>query len=84
MFDFEISTSGGRSLESAINNAIQQGIEDALADLEDAVRSVRCHEHGRTVTARRTQVGGDPAIEIDGCCQEAIDRAGALLDRQAL
>lgn len=68
---FDIKITGGDSLSGAVNQAVNEGI----ADLERKARSVRCRAHGRPVTTKRTRSG----LEIDGCCQEAIDRAAASL-----
>lgn len=65
--------------ERALKEAAEEAVDDGAGEIERAVRAVRCAEHGEHPKVRRTKTRDGVQLEIEGCCDDIVERAEKVL-----
>lgn len=78
--DIEYTDSTGRKhkdMAGMLGADFERVVDDQLAEIKRAIESQRCAIHGEHATATLNRSAGNISFDINGCCEELVERAQA-------
>lgn len=79
-FDIEYTDSRGRKhsdLAGMLDAELERVVDDQLAEIKQVIERQRCEVHGEHATATLKRSAGGISFDINGCCEELVERAQA-------
>jgi hypothetical protein len=76
--EIEYTGDDGRKYESLAEMLQAEGsklIDDTMTEVQRAIEAQRCPLHGRGPSATMTRSGDRISFEIEGCCDDLVERA---------
>jgi hypothetical protein len=66
-----------RDMAGMLNADFERVVDDQLAEIKRVIESQRCEIHGKNATATLNRSAGNISFDINGCCEELVERAQA-------
>lgn len=68
-------------IKRMLSEASEKAVDEAMGAIERSIRAVRCSVHGESANVRKTGVPGGIRLQVEGCCEQLVADAEAVLAR---